>query len=78
MSIPIVSKMKTKNNFIDYNNMVLGLKTRKLALAGHLAGGKHNTLPASPSKGSKTSGDHKMRACGMRIGDSLGEPGQGK
>ena len=69
--------MKTKE-FVDYKKMVLGLKTRKLALAEHFTGGKRNTLLADLCNESKISGYYKMRACGMRIGNRLGESGRGK
>ena len=38
--------MKSKTNFANNKKMVSGLRSRMPALAGHLTGGKHNTLSA--------------------------------
>ena len=58
--------------------MVLGLSKRNPVPAGHLAGGKHNTLSADLCNGNKTTGYYRMRVSGLRIENRLGEPGQGK
>ena len=73
-----VSKMKIKTNLVGHSKMIRGLKTRKLASAGHLAGRKHNTLSADLCNENKISTYYKMRACGIRIENRLGRPGQGK
>ena len=78
MSKQSVSKMKSKISFVNSQEAFSGLRTRRLALAGHLTDGKHNTLLVDPCNGRKTGGYHKTRACGMRVGNRLGESGQGK
>ena len=67
---------ENKTKFVGHSKVVLGLRTRKLALAGLLAGGKHNTLSADLCNGNKTSCYYRMRACGIRIENRLGEPGR--
>ena len=57
-----VSKMKIKTNFVGHSKMIRGLKTRKLASAGHLAGRKHNTLSADLCNEHKTSRFGRMTA----------------
>ena len=73
-----ISKMKTKTHFTSYSKMVLGLGTRKLAPAGHLAGGKYNALSADLCNANNMSGHYRMIASGLRVENRLGKSSQGK
>ena len=55
----IVSKMKQKASFANNRKMVSRPRTGSLALAVHLTGRKHNTLPANLCIEAKTNGYHK-------------------